>query len=200
MLQKGSLSFENSEIVLGSGASVSIDEFRLYSRQLTGNEILALYKTPGIASGSTIITGYQIVTGIIKSKNYVEDVSGVKINLITGDVEINSDSWHYVGEVDQPSFQNSWENYSATQKLRFFKNSNNTITINGSVKNGTYTDGTIIFILPSTYRPSQDNWFIGYGTSSTNYFRILIDTSGNIKVYDLTGNTIVNIDINFSLK
>jgi hypothetical protein len=65
------------------------------------------------------------------------------------------ESWHYVGEVDEPSFQNSWTNAGGTlAPLRFRRLVAGGVEIQGSVTGG--TPGTLVFTLPTYYRPDHE--------------------------------------------
>lgn len=61
-----------------------------------------------------------------------------------------------VGASGNPAFQNGWVNYGGYQVARYWKNSNNEVTVEGLVKSGTISTTSTgeIFTLPSGFRPS----------------------------------------------
>jgi hypothetical protein len=66
----------------------------------------------------------------------------------TSGVTITQESWA------TPSLQNGWVNYgSGEQTMRYRKDSNGTVWLQGVIKFGTTTSGTLILTLPAGYRP-----------------------------------------------
>ena len=93
------------------------------------------------------------------------------------------DTWHEVGAVDEPVFENSWVNFGAGYyDLSFFKDALGWVHIRGMVKLGTV--GTIIFTLPAGYRSSGN---IQVPTVCNDLFgSLFINTLG--EVYHNTGS------------
>jgi hypothetical protein len=62
---------------------------------------------------------------------------------------------HYVGAVDEPTFQNSWANYGGTTygSARFYKDSQGLVHLSGLIKNG--VSAAAAFTLPEGYRPGR---------------------------------------------
>lgn len=80
-----------------------------------------------------------------------------------------------------PTLLNSWQNYgTAYGSAAYWKDKCNVVHISGMVKGGTITDGTVIFTLPSGYRPSAPEKFL---VVSVNALCILdIYTNGNVTI------------------
>ena len=80
-----------------------------------------------------------------------------------------------------PTLLNSWQNYGTSyESAVYWKDKCNVVHLGGMVKGGTVTDGTVIFALPSGYRPRSPEKFI---TVSVNAICILdIYTNGNVTI------------------
>ena len=62
-----------------------------------------------------------------------------------------------------PSLQNSWVDYGAPhQTARYRKDPNGVVHIQGMIKSGTTTAGTLLFTLPAGYRPDAELWYTNY--------------------------------------
>ena len=80
-----------------------------------------------------------------------------------------------------PTLLNGWQNYGTSyESAVFWKDKCNVVHLSGMVKGGTVTDGTVLFTLPSGYRPRSPEKFI---TVSVNAICILdIYTNGNVTI------------------
>jgi hypothetical protein len=65
-----------------------------------------------------------------------------------------------IGVKKTPVLQNGWVDWNVSFETYFYKDSDGIVHINGTLKNGTVTDGTVIFNLPVGYRPDE-NFRIG---------------------------------------
>jgi len=96
------------------------------------------------------------------------------------------DTWHYVGAVGEPSFQNSWVNVGSpfeSARFRYIEISS-VIELQGVIRNG--TSGNICFTLPLGYRPTKRIILPAIDSSSTfttNIYRLDIFPTGDILVY-----------------
>lgn len=90
----------------------------------------------------------------------------------------DSETWHEVGSAGEPVFQNGWTNYGGDLAiLAFRKLPTGEIHIKGVVKGG--SANSVIFTLPSNYRPSERRIFpidIAYGAHG----RLTIRTNGEV--------------------
>jgi hypothetical protein len=89
-------------------------------------------------------------------------------------------------DLNDATLLNGWSviiNYDAV----YARNSNGIIDIRFGIEGGTTISGTILFTLPVGYRPSKLMVipFASTGAGLAANARILIDTSGNFKVYSL---------------
>lgn len=108
---------------------------------------------------------------------------------------ISDTTWRIVGGSGEPAFQNSWTNYGAPYaSAAFGKDPVDTIFIRGAVTNG--TSGTVVFTLPTGYRPLNGTIDFMVPTAN-NYAKLTIDTSGNVT---LTGTPVNRINIEVSFK
>jgi hypothetical protein len=63
-----------------------------------------------------------------------------------------AEGWHEVGTLGEPAFQNSWTNDPALGTVAFYKDREGVVHLKGTATGG--TPGSIIFQLPSGYRPA----------------------------------------------
>lgn len=80
-----------------------------------------------------------------------------------------------------PTLLNGWQNYGVSyESATYWKDKCNMVHLSGMVKGGTVSDGTVLFVLPSGYRPRSPEKFI---TVSVNAICILdIYTNGNVTI------------------
>lgn len=113
--------------------------------------------------------------GNILVVNYGNDFTGgTKIDsdlIITG--EITQEGIHY------PSLQSGWGNYGQSYAgAGYFKDKNQWVHLVGMITGGTTTAGTVIFTLPSGYRPQARTLFVSY--SSAGACSIDVTTEGYV--------------------
>jgi hypothetical protein len=78
-----------------------------------------------------------------------------------------------------PTLLNSWVNYGSTfATAGYWKDSCGVVHIQGMIKSGTTTAGTVFFTLPSGYRPTADQIFPTESVSA--YAGVTVDSSGNV--------------------
>ena len=65
------------------------------------------------------------------------------------------DDWHYVGETDEPAFEESWVNEGAGQAMAFRIRESGIVDIHGAVTGG--GTGSTVFTLPAGYRPATES-------------------------------------------
>lgn len=66
---------------------------------------------------------------------------------------IQGEDWNYVGDTDQPAFENDWANVSGLPMLAFrVRDAGASIDIMGVVEDGT---AATLFTLPTGYRPDN---------------------------------------------
>lgn len=118
---------------------------------------------------------------------------------------VKIEAWHEVGASGEPAFQNSWANVGGSndETLGYRLEGNRKLHLKGYIDSGTTTDGTVIFTLPSDYRPIKE---IRTPTSYTqggaeHFCEVEILTNGDVTIYGVSGgapalslHTIVDID------
>ena len=88
-----------------------------------------------------------------------------------------NEAWRVIGSAGNPGFQTGWSNYSSGySSARFKKDRQNTVFIDGLVRNGSNT----IFTLPAGYRPVSGRMIFAVQTNPNVVGRLDIDTSGNL--------------------
>jgi len=113
-------------------------------------------------------------------KRYLQDeLENIRIN-------ITPEDWIYVDGTNAPAFQNSWANLLSggdpVSPLRFYLDPFERVHIQGVVDTG--ASGTVIFTLPTGYRPTYQVKIATEATSSGGghggHAHILIDTGGDV--------------------
>lgn len=85
------------------------------------------------------------------------------------------------------SLQNGWVNFGGEfQTAVYWRDSNGVVHLEGLIRNGTTTGGTVVFTLPVGYRPAATQIFSV--SSSGGTFQIRINSSGQGAVWVVTGN------------
>jgi hypothetical protein len=91
------------------------------------------------------------------------------------------------------SYSNSWVNYgSSNPTAGYRKLPDGNVQMRGAIKNGTTSDGTTAFTLPSGYRPTGRILFAVKGTTPGLLEFSAVD--GTVKVYSLTGSGELSLD------
>lgn len=87
-----------------------------------------------------------------------------------------AESWINVG-----ALSNSWVTHSVSYpEASYYKDNAGIVHLRGLIKNGTTTGGTIIFTLPTGYRPSDD---YHQAVASNNAAATLkIEANGSVKI------------------
>lgn len=105
--------------------------------------------------------------------------------------EILQDTWVGV------TFQNSWADFGAGRTdASYMKDKQGFIHLKGEITGGTTTDGTVIFQLPTGFRPNEEfEQPIVYdnGSGVRTIGSLHIDTSGNCSIYTVSSNTRVSL-------
>ena len=135
---------------------------------------------------------------VFKSGDWVmliADGSTPSYNLVT---KGGTTSWQPV-----TSFGTGWQNIGGANTLRFLKDANGIVTINGAAGNTTlFTSGTniLIFTLPIGYRPTQNVFKYIYNEDGADPCLIYVGVGGDVNLYQsgLSGvNIIPHLDIQF---
>lgn len=94
---------------------------------------------------------------------------------------------------------NSWVNFGAPYgNLQYTKDIQGFVWCRGTLKNGTSTDGTVLFTLPAGFRPPASVSVVTIGGSAVAAFsQLVIDTSGNVSIFGSSGYTFVQINVSF---
>jgi hypothetical protein len=92
--------------------------------------------------------------------------------------------WREIGAAGEPAFQNSWVNFGGVddhETAAFWQQSDGWVRLKGLIKDGTATDGTTIFTLPSGYRPVSTQTFVTWTNAATAVIRI--SSLGNVQCH-----------------
>lgn len=101
-------------------------------------------------------------------------------------------TWHNVGDVGEPAFQNSWANYDTANysRARFTKGVQDLVYLTGLIKSGTVP--AVIFTLPTGYRPTRAQHFSIAANGAFGYARVdangdVVAAGGSNTWFDLSG-------------
>jgi hypothetical protein len=87
---------------------------------------------------------------------------------------------------------NSWVAYGGANQAPQYTLVGGLVMLRGSMKNGTYSDGTTLLTLPEGYRPPAAIGFIVW--NDVAQCNISVSAAGSVKIYDASGNGIVTLD------
>lgn len=101
------------------------------------------------------------------------------------------EDWHYVGDTDEPAFENSWGNVSLTKyNLAFRIREAGVVDVEGSIVGG--VSGDAVFTLPSGYLPSGTAYMFASVISSgptVDHGSVTVEASGAVTVGWTSGVT-----------
>lgn len=83
-----------------------------------------------------------------------------------------------------PTLLNSWVNFGTTFQVAGYRKVGDVVALRGMIKNGTVAGLTVLFTLPSGFRPPADLIFAtaGFTSSGKDVVRVDVDSSGNVKL------------------
>lgn len=79
-----------------------------------------------------------------------------------------------------PSLLNSWANFGGSAQVAGYLKDAGYVHLTGVVKDGTATPGTVIFTLPSGYRPAAEETFVV--ASNGAYGECVIQSDGDVTI------------------
>lgn len=96
---------------------------------------------------------------------------------------------HIRGDTDwiAPSLQNSWVDYGGAYAPAGYRLKNGVVYIQGLIKDGTVTAGTVLFTLPEGYRPASSKIFHS-PNGTTDPGRTNIAENGDVTI-EVGGNS-----------
>lgn len=81
--------------------------------------------------------------------------------------------------------QNGWLQDAASQLFSYWLTLEGSVCIQGTVQGGTSADGTIIFTLPSGYRPTNN--IVSIVATSSGFARATLNSAGECRIYGASG-------------
>lgn len=99
------------------------------------------------------------------------------------------------------SLQNSWVDFNVTlwDVARYRTEPGGIVRIAGLVKNGTMTNGTVIFTLATGFRPAFNHTFATVQGDNTSA-RIAVGANGNVTIQGVTDNAFLSLACAFPLE
>ncbi|MCR4297515.1 MAG: hypothetical protein NUV75_01995 [Gallionella sp.] len=168
---------------------------------LTGGTVSTLTVTgvttlaAGTVGAPSLCFSTDTTTGFyrIGANNVGFAISGVKFLDISA-VGLDIGAGGIVPEVLQTvALQNSWVNFGGTEiTFGYWKDSVGMVHIQGGIKSGTVTAGTLVFTLPSSYRPYAVIELGGF--SDSGYWAITIDAAGAATIKLAPANTFASLN------
>lgn len=103
---------------------------------------------------------------------------------------------HIRGDTDwiAPSLQNSWVNYGGIHPNAGYRLKNGVVYIQGVIKSGTTTIGTVLFNIPAGYRPATD--LIFSNNESDSFASISAQSNGDV-IIRAGGNSYLSLQCSF---
>jgi hypothetical protein len=93
-----------------------------------------------------------------------------------------------------PTLLNGWVNYGGSDEDASYEKTGNRVSLRGTIKSGTTAAGTVLFALPSGYRPAK-NFYAMTICSGNNLVRIKVDLNGQVTLNSApANNTWVQLD------
>lgn len=104
---------------------------------------------------------------------------------------IDGEDWHYVGETDEPAFENSWENVGSVgiPKMAFRIRESGIVDIQGTITSG--SSASAAFTLPEGYRPAHQTYIPIVGSATPVAAYLLITTGGAVIPNFASGGTVI---------
>lgn len=98
------------------------------------------------------------------------------------------EAWHYVGDTDEPAFENSWDNAGVDQAALAFRiREGGAVDIEG-VLDGSAATLTTVFTLPEGYRPTNKTpgsvVYVNDGTAA----RLFVSAGGAVSIEGPVGS------------
>jgi hypothetical protein len=93
-----------------------------------------------------------------------------------------AEPWRTIGATGQPAFANTWVNFGGVYDTAgYYKDVAGIVRLKGLVKNGT-APPSIIFTLPSGYRPGLQKIYPAYSAAALGFCEIKADGTVNAEI------------------
>ena len=149
---------------------------------LQGRPLPSSQQRPSWKTGSQVSRGGKLIDVEISGAE-VEDMTVVDDLTVDGSITVSTAGSSITqGAWTAPTMINGWVDYgSGQQTARWRKDTSGTVHIQGCIKNGTTTAGTVIFGLPVGARPDAAMTF-GVDIYPNAYGDIAVLANGNVTV------------------
>jgi hypothetical protein len=138
----------------------------------------------------------EAAQGVVEHATEAEVQAGTAGNLVATaarlkaelDRRINPEAWI------APSLVNGWSNFGGvTQAAGYRKTPTGEVQLRGLIKDGTITEGTTLFTLPSGYRPAAQRSFPAIH-GGNNVCRITVESTGEVVIRGGTNNAFLSLE------
>ncbi len=92
------------------------------------------------------------------------------------------------------TLENGWEAYEGFYTPAYFKDERGWVWVRGTIRNGVYTTGTVLFTLPSGCRPEYTISFIVPCDATAVWGRVIVESSGAVKLQNASGNSFLYLN------
>ena len=145
---------------------------------------------------NTLIAGVAGITAIDISNTCTSIRVGANTYNAAIATKVNDAGTGTMGVPKTISLQNSWVTNSTEDTPTYYKDLSGNVVIEGAIKNGTATAGTLLFTLPDGFRPPTGRLkrFNAYsvGGGGAEFGRFEIDAAGEVRIED-GANTVFNL-------
>lgn len=138
----------------------------------------------------TTLESTTLDTSTVNNYNFVNNEKPVPAVKFRGILKALKDIIAWLKADDEawitPTLLNSWTDWAAAfDTPAYYKDKSNVVHLKGLARNGTATSGTVLFNLPSGYRPAKEKIFVT--VSNDAFGQIRIQTDGDVVIQ--TGST-----------
>jgi hypothetical protein len=186
--------YANGRTEWGPGGSASRDTFLYRSASATLKTDGALAVGGALTTGSGAVTGALSVGGALTAASVhvtgsttLDGTLSVTGELTaSGDITLPVGSHIYRGIWVNATLGSGWSNYgNGFSPVSYCEMPDNTGQIKGACSGGTTTDGTVLFTLPSSIRPSYNHTYLC--ATSGSPVQIRVNSSGTVVIQNPVG-------------
>lgn len=158
---------------------------------------LALLEEDLETEGGTVLSTDNLVTNGGDVPEVDSNNTWTGTNTFTGTHTVASPSVLQGETWNSPTLLNGWENYGTSfTPARYRKLSSGLVVVQGLIRFGTGTAGTVLFVLPAGYRPDNNLIFNVRNTSGATA-RLDVKNNGNVQIDEGAATAWLSLNIQF---
>lgn len=161
---------------------------------------MSIYRSQGTFPFDGHVMTVRGIDGVVTQINnsyMVTNANQKGIAFRIGSVSDNTwGTWLYLGKMEapiRPTLQNLWVDYDTTlgSQAEYYKDSFGLVRLQGLIKSGTTTANTLLFTLPTGYRPKIDRFFAV--ATNTGFGVVTVGLDGTVRIQS-GGNGYLSLD------